>query len=60
MRKNNNNRNKCRTCTRLSKLETKNVENEKFRQENQINLVAHGHEEDNENKVWAVIDVPSV
>ena len=36
------------------------LENGKFRQENQINLVAHGHEEDNENKVWAVIDVPSV
>ena len=38
----------------------KMLENEKFRQENQINLVAYGHEEDNENKVWAVMDVPSM
>ncbi|MDG2299143.1 MAG: hypothetical protein P8L40_05925 [Planktomarina sp.] len=36
------------------------LENEKFRQENQINLLAYGHEEGNENKVWAVTEVPSM
>ena len=36
------------------------LENEKFRQENQIQLLAYGHEEGNENKVWVVMEVPSL
>ena len=36
------------------------LENEKFRQENQMQLLAYGHEEGNENKVWAVMEVPSL
>ena len=36
------------------------LSNEDFRQKNQINVVAYGHEEDNENKVWAVMDIPSM
>lgn len=32
------------------------LENESFRQENQMNLLAYG----NENKVWVVMDVPSM
>jgi hypothetical protein len=36
------------------------LENESFRQENQMNLLAYGHEEGNENKVWVVMDVPSM
>jgi hypothetical protein len=36
------------------------LENKKFRQENQIQLLAYGHEEGNENKVWVVMEVPSL
>jgi hypothetical protein len=36
------------------------LENEKFRQKNQIQLLAYGHEEGNENKVWVVMEVPSL
>ena len=36
------------------------LSNEDFRQKNQINVVAYGHEADNENKVWAVMDIPSI
>ena len=36
------------------------LENEGFRQENEIKLLAYGHEENNENKVWAVTEVPSM
>jgi hypothetical protein len=36
------------------------LSNEDFRQKNQINVVAYGHEADNENKVWAVMDIPSM
>ena len=36
------------------------LENESFRQKNQMNLLAYGHEEGNENKVWVVMDVPSM
>ena len=32
------------------------LENEKFRQENQIQLLAYGHEEGNENKAGAIIE----
>tara|TARA_X000000368_G_scaffold100057_1_gene77132 strand:- start:398 stop:631 length:234 start_codon:yes stop_codon:yes gene_type:complete len=28
--------------------------------ENQINVVAYGHEAENENKVWVVMDIPSM
>ena len=38
----------------------KMLANEQFRKENKINLIAFGHEEDNENKVWVVMDVPSM
>ena len=38
----------------------KMLENEKFRQANNIHLLAYGHEEDNEKKVWVVMDVPSM
>ncbi len=34
--------------------------NEKFRQENQIGLLAYGHEEGNENKIWVVMEAPSL
>ena len=34
--------------------------NEKFRQENQIGLLAYGHEEGNENKIWVVMEAPSI
>ena len=36
------------------------LENESFRQENEIKLLAYGHEEDNENKGWAVTEVPAM
>ena len=36
------------------------LDNEKFRQENQMYLLAYGHEEENENKVWVVMEVPSM
>ena len=36
------------------------LENEKFRQENQMQLLTYGHEEGNKNKVWAVMGVPSL
>ena len=36
------------------------LENESFRQENEIKLLAYGHVEGNENKVWAVTEVPSM
>ena len=36
------------------------LSNEDFRKENQINVVAYGHEAENENKVWAVMDIPSM
>ena len=36
------------------------LENEKFRQENQMQLLAYGHEGVNKNKVWSVMDVPSL
>ncbi len=38
----------------------KMLDNEKFRQENQMYLLAYGHEEENENKVWVVMEVPSM
>ena len=38
----------------------KMLENESFRLENKMNLLAYGHEDGNENKVWVVIDVPSM
>ena len=38
----------------------KMLENENFRQENQLYLLAYGHEDGNENKVWVVMDVPSM
>ena len=38
----------------------KMLDNEKFRQENQMHLLAYGHEEENENKVWVVMEVPSM
>ena len=38
----------------------KMLENESFRQRNQMYLLAYGHEEGNENKVWVVMDVPSM
>ena len=38
----------------------KMLENEEFRQKNEIYLLAYGHEVDNENKVWVVMDVPSM
>jgi hypothetical protein len=34
--------------------------NEDFRQKNQMNVIAYGHEEDNENKIWAVMEIPSL
>tara|TARA_A100001011_G_C14156981_1_gene776532 strand:- start:654 stop:923 length:270 start_codon:yes stop_codon:yes gene_type:complete len=34
--------------------------NEKFRQENQIDLLAYGHEEGNDNKIWVVMEAPSI
>ena len=36
------------------------LENESFRAENKMNLLAYGHEDGNENKVWVVMDVPSM
>jgi hypothetical protein len=36
------------------------LENESFRVENKMNLLAYGHEDGNENKVWVVMDVPSM
>ena len=38
----------------------KMLENEKFRLENEIFLLAYGHEKDNEKKVWVVMEVPSL
>jgi ssDNA-binding replication factor A large subunit len=38
----------------------KMLENESFRVENKMNLLAYGHEDGNENKVWVVMDVPSM
>ena len=38
----------------------KMLENEKFRQENKMHLLAYGYEEGNENKVWVVMEVPSM
>ena len=38
----------------------KMLENESFRLENKMNLLAYGHEDGNENKVWVVMDVPSM
>ena len=38
----------------------KMLENENFRQENQLYHLAYGHEDGNENKVWVVMDVPSM
>ena len=38
----------------------KMLDNEKFRQENQMYLLAYGHEEENQNKVWVVMEVPSM
>ena len=38
----------------------KMLENESFRAENKMNPLAYGHEDGNENKVWVVIDVPSM
>ena len=38
----------------------KMLENEEFRLKNDIFLLAYGHEEGNENKVWVVMDVPSM
>ena len=29
-------------------------------EKNLLNVVAYGHEADNENKVWAVMDIPSM
>ena len=34
--------------------------NEDFRQKNQINVIAYGHEAENDSKVWAVMDIPSM
>jgi len=36
------------------------LENESFRAENKMDLLAYGHEDGNENKVWVVMDVPSM
>ena len=36
------------------------LDNESFRLENKMNLLAYGHEDGNENKVWVVMDVPSM
>ena len=36
------------------------LENESSRAENKMNLLAYGHEDGNENKVWVVMDVPSM
>jgi ssDNA-binding replication factor A large subunit len=38
----------------------KMLENESFRVENKMILLAYGHEDGNENKVWVVMDVPSM
>ena len=38
----------------------KMLENESFRLENKMNLLAYSHEDGNENKVWVVMDVPSM
>jgi hypothetical protein len=38
----------------------KMLENESFRVENNMNLLAYDHEDGNENKVWVVMDVPSM
>ena len=38
----------------------KMLENGSFRLENKMNLLAYGHEDGNENKVWVVMDVPSM
>jgi hypothetical protein len=36
------------------------LENESFRSENKMNLLAHRHEDGKENKLWVVMDVPSI
>lgn len=36
------------------------LDNESFRAENKMNLLAYGHEDGNENKVWVVMDVLSM
>ena len=36
------------------------LETKSFRAENKMNLLAYGHEDGNENKVWVVMDVPSM
>jgi hypothetical protein len=38
----------------------KMLENESFRVENNMNLLAYGYEDGNENKVWVVMEVPSM
>ena len=36
------------------------LENESFRVENKMNLMVYGHEDGTKNKVWVVMDLPSM